>query len=185
MSDVKMTDILVSTPAFIVTLTVPAKSAKNQEMPALVEVIPIAQASLKGEVWSEQFFAVLTADSSEYNRREKTRKLDEFVASSNKKMFEQFWDSANWTPLEPLCFHLPYLSCVLYDKSGNVKQSVICLTVEVWRALQRVEEAYFRQSLPTRGKKVPWAIEVEAKKEFRKDLNRATHKYFRHHRAPR
>lgn len=183
MSDVKMTDILVSTPAFIVTLTVPAKQAKNQETQGLIEVIPIVKNPLKGEHWADQLFSVLTADSSEHNRREKTRNLDAFVTSSNKQMFEQFWDNANWKPLEPLCFHQPYLTCVLYDKSGNVKESVICLTVEIWRALQRIEEAFFRHTLPVKAKNVPWAIAVESKKEFRKDHNRATHKYFRHHRV--
>ena len=175
MSLVKMTDILVSTSAFIVTLTYQGHDK------ALLEVTPIGR---QGPDWSlaEKFFHSITSDSSQHNARSKRAWLNSFISGCSKRIVDEFWDNAQWKTLEGLCLRVPYITCLLYDKNGDVAASFDCLTYEVLWALQRVEEAFFAHSL---AQKAPVAFVDHSKKAQKRDLNRQTHKYFLHHRSPR
>lgn len=187
MSFVKMTDILVSTKAFIVTLTHPAKAKSLREESAeiIIEVTPIIQAATQEANLAEKFFEIITADSTSRNRRLKEENLKHFVTACSKQIFEQFWDSSHWKSLEQNCLRIPHITCLLYDVSGNVVNSVICRTLDLLWALQKIEEAFFTHSLPAKSKKVPYGVIAHEKKEYRRNLNRETHKYFLHHRSPR
>ncbi len=187
MSFVKMTDILVSTSAFIVTLTYPAKAKSHNyddwadiNFETVLEVTPIIQSATEDVGLAKKFFNALCSDSSSHNRRFKDHALKTFVEGCTKRDFEQFWDSTNWRTLERLCLRVPNVTCMLYDKTGNVVHMIECSAIEVVRALKRIEEAFF-----VSVKNVPIAASMHEKKDFRKDQNRSTHKYFLHHKAHR
>lgn len=180
MSFVKMTDILVSTSAFIVTLAYSAKAKSEIDLSteAILEVTPIIQSATEDVGLAEKFFNVITADSSAHNKRIKDQALDSFVKGCTKKIFEQFWDSSEWKTLEGLSTRVPTITCMLYDKTGNLIHMITCSALDVMRALQRVEEAFFVST-----KTVPAYLHDYSKKSFRRDQNRSTHKYFMHHRS--
>jgi hypothetical protein len=175
MSLIKMTDILVSTSAFIVTLTYQGKEK------ALLEVSPVGKAGPDCRQ-AEQFYRIITSDSSTHNMRRKKEWLKGFLTGCNKRILEEFWDNAHWKTLEGLCLKVPYITCVLYDKTGNVVESAICLTYEVLWALQRIEEAFFAQSLVQKSQA---ASIGHARKERTVGKTMQPHKYFLHHRVPR
>ncbi len=180
MGSEKMTDIVVSTSAFIVTLSYPAKfksTGINHE--TVLEVIPIVQSATKDIGLAEKFFDIICADSSAAHRRKKVKLLRAFIHNCPKKITEEFWDSSHWRTLEGLCLRIPSISCVLYDRAGSLLKEVRCSPIDILWSLQRVEEAFFITS------GTPMVREEHAKKEFRRDQNRETHKYFLHHRAPR
>lgn len=180
MSFVKMTDILVSTSAFIVTLAYSAKAKSEIDLSteAILEVTPIIQSATEDVGLAEKFFNVITADSSAHNKRIKDQALDSFVKGCTKKIFEQFWDSSEWKTLEGLSTRVPTITCMLYDKTGNLIHMITCSALDVMRALQRIEEAFFVST-----KTVPACLHDYSKKSFRRDQNRSTHKYFMHHRT--
>lgn len=175
MSLVKMTDNLVATSAFNATLTYQGKES------AVLEVIPVSGYRQDGTL-AEQFFRIITADSSRMFSKSKKEHMKSFVFSCEKRIFEEFWDNSNWKTLEGLCLQMPYITCVLYDKTGNVVDTVDCLTYEVLWALQRVEEAFFTNSQVAANEA---HFTNQSNKEFKRDSNRQTHKYFLHHRSPR
>lgn len=183
MSDVKMTDILVSTPAFIITFTCPAKNTNAQTTEAVLEITPIVQPGVQTDALAGQIFAILTADSTPNNRKAKRKILLDFVTGCSQKMIEEFWDSANWRSLQAKWFHWPHISCLLYDKTGNVAVDSVCLTVDIIRAIQHLEEALFAQAVPSTKTMATWQLQTYDKKASRRDHNRATHKYFLHHRT--
>lgn len=180
MSLVKMTDIIVSTNAFIVTLAYSAKAKSEIDLSteAILEVTPIIQSATEDVGLAEKFFNVLTADSSSHNRRMKDQALESFVKGCTKRIFEQFWDSSQWQTLEGLSTRIPTITCMLYDKTGNLVHMITCSALDVMRALQRIEEAFFVST-----KTVPAVVHDYGKKSFRRDQNRSTHKYFMHHRS--
>lgn len=180
MSFVKMTDILVSTSAFIVTLAYSAKAKSEIDMSteAVLEVTPIIQSATNDVGLAEKLFDVLIADSSANNRRMKDHALQSFIKSCNKKVFEQFWDSSNWGTLETLSTRMPTITCMLYDKEGSLVHMITCSAIDIMRALKRIEEAFF---ISTRS--MPLVAYHHDKKDFRRDQNRSTHKYFMHHRS--
>ena len=174
-----MTDILVSTSAFIATLTYPVKKSKiGSNYEVILEIIPIVQSATKDIGLAEQFFTVLSADSSVAHRRKKANLLRHFIQSCPQKISEEFWDGAHWRTLEGLCLRIPSITCLLYDRAGNVVKEAISPPIDILWALQRIEEAFFiTQGTPL------YHNPEHTKKEFRRDSNRETHKYFLHHRA--
>lgn len=175
MSLVKMTDILVSTSAFIVTLTNQAKDK------VILEVSPIGNVGPNSRL-AELFFRCLTSDSSSQNLRRKKEWLKSFVSGSNTKVVAEFWDNAHWKTLEGLCLKVPYITCIIYDSTGNVVDSIICLTYEVLWALQRIEEALFTH---TQTQKSHAARFEAAEKDQKVGKFTQPHKYFLHHRNPK
>ena len=105
MSIVKMTDILVQTSAFIVTLTRPAKAkSEMSENNTILEVTPIIQSATKDLGLAEKFFKIITSDSSHHNRRTKEKILTEFVQGSTKRILEEYWDTSNWKTITGICY---------------------------------------------------------------------------------
>ncbi len=185
MSFVKMTDILLSTSAFIATLTYPAK-AKSQangnwadaNHETVLEVTPIIQSATEDVGLAEKFFNIITSDSTAHNRRAKDQVFQSFVQGCTKKIFEQFWDSSNWETLQGLSIRIPTITCMLYDKTGNMVHMITCSAIDVMRALKRIEEAFFISA-----RTVPVMVNGHEKKHVHKDQKRSTHKYFMHHRS--
>ncbi len=172
MSFVKMTDILVSTSAFIVTLT----HTSNE---ATLEVTPIVHAATQDVGLAEKFFHVITADSTSHNKRSKEETLEAFNTGCSRKIIEQFWDTSQWNELQRLCLKVPSIICILYDKRGNLTEMHSCKVLDILWALQRVEHAFFSDTWAPKNKEAAHAH----KKDLRSKQNRATHKYFLHHRA--
>jgi hypothetical protein len=164
----KMTDILVSTSAFIATFTYQGSDK------AILEINPIGKFAHTGGL-PELFFHIITSDSSQKHARLKREWQNRFVAEASKRITEEFWDSAQWASVERLCLTLPYITCVLYDKEGNVAETRDALAYELLWALERLESALFSHS-ESHAKQQP-------KKAFKRDHNRQTHKYFLHHRT--
>jgi len=177
MSYVKMTNNLVSTKAFTVTLTYP----KNEYSQSVLSVIP--KISHSNVEMTDQFYHFIVSDPGFHNRRQKEQCLSTFLSESSREIYEEFWDSAQWKMLERICLTLPYLTCVLYDTQGDVVETRICKTVDVLKSLQKIEEALFTSTLQATVKRSSFGSFVAHKKEFRRKANRETHKYFMHHRS--
>ena len=182
MSIVKMTDILVSTSAFVVTLSYPtkAKSSKNESATEFIlEVTPIIQSATKDIGLAKQFFDIITSDSTRHNKRAKDKTLSSFVQKCSKRLLEEYWDSSHWKTLQGLSLRLPYLTCILYDTTGNLICETHTKVLDILWALQKLEEQLFISTSGVKAKRMPFRP-VEPKKE-----KRSTHKYFLHHKARR
>ena len=186
MSFVKMTEILASTSAFIVTLTYPTKAKSHGfrewnwdiHSEALIEITPIIQSATDDIGLAEKFFQIISADSTQHNRRLKDHVLQSFVKRCTKRIFEQFWDSAEWKTLEWLSIRIPTVTCILYDKEGNVVHLKTTSALDVMKALRAIEEAFFISA-----RIAPFVMHDYDKKNLKREKNRQTRKYFMHHRS--
>lgn len=180
MSFVKMTDIVASTQAFIVTLSYLAKGKSNIDtsQEVIIEVSPIIQSATEDTGLAEQFFHIISSDSTSHNRRQKNHIFDAFIKGCTRKIFEQFWDSSCWDTLEHLAIRIPTITCLLYDKAGNLIHSRTASALDVMKAFKKLEEAFFFSL-----RQAPVHLEHHDKKAFKRDQNRSTHKYMMHHRV--
>lgn len=177
MSVTKMTDILATTGAFFATFTY---SPKNREADPTIEITPVISSHDKDASLASTFFEIITSDSSSHNRRWKEDLLWHFVQGCSRKESEEFWDNAAWTTLEASAPDILWTTCVLYNQRGEAVDVRVCKTADIVSALKKVESSLFEYI-----SKKPLDIVASHRKSLKKDLNRATHKYFLHHKAPK
>ncbi len=201
MSIVKMTDILVATDAFLVTLSTPSKERVNEwsqedKEAALLEITPIISTGYTKKALAEQFFDIICSDSGNYNKNSRDALLHSFAQGCNMKIFEQFWDNSHFDRLEDISLSIPQVTCILYDASGNVVSQHRNSPLNIIWALKKIEETFFIYSMPahmqplvgvTSGMTRGLARDLasggkKSRKDWRRDTNRQTHKYFLHHR---
>jgi hypothetical protein len=186
MSMMKMTDILVSTRAFFVTFTYPSRgksdewSAEDQKK-ALIEVTPIISSEFKDISLTKDLYQILTSEPGSVNKHAKDEVLHRFVQRCPKHLFEEFWESARSAPLEKMPVHVESITCILYSTDAEIVAIKDTLPIHLIMAMKALEETFFAYAMDT--KNPPVSKDDSTKKEWKKDNNRKTHKYFLHHRG--
>lgn len=131
MQEAKMTNIIVSTDHFVTTLTYPVKNKIVQpvskkitmvldSVDAVLEVSPTALGAKNRPNLAEEFFSIISVDSSIEYSKSKREHLAGFITDCNDKEKNAIKSSINLTALENISKKVATLIVTLLSKDGEV-----------------------------------------------------------------
>lgn len=131
MQEAKMTNIIVSTDHFVTTLTYPVKNKITQpvskkitmvleSVDAVLEVSPTALGGKNRPNLAEEFFSIISVDSSIEYSKSKREHLLGFIADCNDKERGNIKSSLNLKALENISKKVATLIITLLSKDGEV-----------------------------------------------------------------
>jgi hypothetical protein len=135
MTQAKMTNNLVSTNKFIVTLAYPVKNkvsrpiSKKQSITeefidAVVEVVPIYHSGKEDGELAEQFYHILCQAAEMADTKNRRHELESWIEACDERIRKEMDESCQHIHLENLTGKVEHIFVNLLDKHGNVAKSV-------------------------------------------------------------
>lgn len=179
MATAKMTDTILSTPDFIVTLTHQNRFKIGQEAPELIlEVVPLVNAKSLERNLAEKFFNSITCPKE--RKKQSKKAIMNFTSTCTPHIQQEFLTNFHPEYLQAFNNEGQEMLIVLRNKNGDVLKSTTHSANDLCNLISQLEIGCTYHA-PKKKTATFMTRQQTPHKKNKREWNRATRKYFLHH----